>query len=439
MNPFSNTLPILAGARPDAIRRARNAASQAATTGLVMLITATIASLTMGYALHRSFSGDRFALPVAIGGGLLWGAFVVAVDRLLLLGIDKKARWYRTALQLLLRMPIAVVLGVAISKPVILRVSQTILDRNLRQEKRDAVDAERTEHEQQAGLSAKTTSAKQLREAVQHQQARVQREPDSFDYTTARDEVTHAERHHDAVQATNNRSIVIARNRIANLGRSDREEDARQIQRLRNSIAGWRTEIARASEAVDNARAHRDEIGQQWTATEKNKLKKLEKELETALAAEKEATNTANGRTGRSETELAELMRPNLVNEYTTLRRIQANPNNPDAKTLTHFEWALDLLFILFELTPLMAKTFSRISALDHATSAIEEEERERIEIETLAIIARVQKIVEVSHTVDDEALEQWAAAKLDEIQQNLPLTTQKLRSIRADMERMSA
>jgi Domain of unknown function (DUF4407) len=439
MNPITFRLATLAGARPDAIRRARMDIGQATTIGVVMLITATIACLTMGYALHRAFIGDRFALPVAVGGGMLWGAFILTVDRLLLLGIDKNARWYRTALQLMLRIPIAVVLGVAISKPVILRISQSILDRELRDQRLDAVRAERGEHEGVAGLTEKNTRVNNLDNQVRGQEARVQKEPDSYEYKAAQDEVTAAERQHRAISSTNNQRIARARNQIRALDSSDRLEDRRRVQRLQSSIGAWNAEIRRASAAVERAKDQVEKVGRQWVVTEKQKLDQLRNDRTTARTKQKDATDFVVKETEESKREIDEVMRANLVNEYTILRQIQNNPKNPDAVTLKNFELALDFLFILFELTPLLAKMFSKTSPLDHATTAIEEEERERIWLEKLAVVARMQKLVEVSYTINDEALEQWANARLEEIQQSLPFSTQKLRSIRAEIEKMSA
>jgi len=439
MNPVTYRLATLAGARADSIRRARMNIGQAMTIGVVMLITATIAALTMGYALHRAFIGDRFALQVSIGGGLLWGAFILSVDRLLLLGIDKNARWYNTALQLLLRVPIAIVLGVAISKPVILRLAQTILDRELREQRRDAVSEERSEYVGVTGLNAKSASVNQLEQAQRQQERRVLQEPDSHEYTMARAEVTAAEQRHRAISSGNGQRIAAARRQIAALSDSDRPADRSRAQRLQSSIAAWNGEIRRAAAAVAEARDHVQDVAERWIAGEKQKLARLSQELAVARAARQSAEKDVGMRTEQSEKELAEIMRANLVNEYTVLRQIQNDPNNADAATLKNFEWALDFLFILFELTPLLAKTFSRTTPLDYATSAIEEEEKERIGLEKLATVARLQKLVEVGHTVDDEALEQWAAAQLGEIQQNLPLSTQNLRRIRAEIEKMSA
>jgi hypothetical protein len=439
MNLITSRLAILAGARPDAIRRARMDIGQSTTIGVVMLITATIAWLTMGYALFRAFTGDRFALPVAVGGGMLWGAFILSVDRLLLLGIDKNARWYRTALQFLLRLPIAVVLGVAISKPVILRVSQSILDRELRRQRIEAVGKERVGHEDVAGLADKNTNARKLENDVHEQQKRVQREPDSYEYKAAQEEEAEAERQYRAISSANNERIARARSQIRALDGSVRPEDRVRVQRLQSSIGAWNAEIRRASADVGRARDHVEEVGRQWVTTENGKLVQLEKERTTALAEQKTATDLVAEETEKSRIQIEDVMKANLVNEYTILRQIEHNPKNPDAGTLKNFELALDFLFILFELTPLLAKMFSKVSPLDHATSSIEEEEKERIGLERLAVIAHLQKLVEISHTINDEALEQWTNARLDDIQQSLPLSTAKLRNIRAEIEKMSA
>src|ERR1051326_6041381 len=100
MESVTAALSALSGVRRDAMQRAPLALNQSATTGFVMFLTAVIATLTMGYALQRAFMGDRSVKAAAIGGGLLWGAFVLALDRLLLMGLDKLAPWCQTGLQL---------------------------------------------------------------------------------------------------------------------------------------------------------------------------------------------------------------------------------------------------------------------------------------------------------------------------------------------------
>lgn len=403
-----------------------------------MVLTSIIASLTMGYALHRAFVGDRFQMLVTVAGGLLWGAFVLALDRLLILGLDKTAPWYQSLLQLVLRLPIAIVLGVAISKPLILRLSQSVLDLNLYEKERATVAGVRNDAAEKVNLEGKEMDVKTLEKAIADQEQRLLRTPDSFEYATAKNELAGSQKHHRETANRNNPRIAVAWRQIAVLERSREETDHNRARVHRDNIARWRGETNRAAQEVRTAERSVEEVGRRWLAAEKEKLDEFKKRYAAATVAAKEAGQIVDEEEKAGDERISVLMRPNLVNEYTTLKRIEATPDHPDAKTLSRFELALDLLFILFELTPLLSKLLTRANALDHAMSAIEFENEDRINQESLAKVARMEKIIEVSRTVNDEALEQWATAKLDLIRQHQRVTPKVLRDLRAEIAEMT-
>jgi hypothetical protein len=438
MTTITHALSLLAGTRREAAEKAPGALNQAATTGAVMLLTAAIAIFTIGYALFRAFQGDRFALPVAVSGGLLWGGFVLCLDRLLLLGIDKTDKWYRTAGQFLMRVPIAVIIGMAISKPVVLRIAQSILDRELRDERMAKVAQESAGFANDEHLSEKVASVNGLTTARHKQESRLAHEPDSFEYASAREDVDHAQERYGSISAANVPRIANARHQIQALEGSLLPDAPRRVERLRALIAGWRGEITRAAESVDTAKNHLADVKNQWTETETSRLKRINADLAAAETAAKTAGQTVEKKTGESSAVLDGLMRANLVNEYTTLRRIEANPRHPDSKTLTQFERALDLLFILFELTPLLSKAFARANALDHAAAAIEIEDENRLTHAANLALAKMEKTFEVSIAVHNEAMDQWEEQQRQNIRQN-PVTAQALRDLRKEISRLAA
>jgi len=439
INPVTYRLALLAGVRRSAILRAPDALNHAATTGAVMLLTATIATLTMGYALDRSFEGDSFALQVAFGGGLLWGAFILTLDRLLLMGIDKTGRWYHTAIQLLIRLPIAVLLGFAISKPVVLRLSRTILDLDLRDQQVAAVAADRSRYETEQDLPGKASSVEILKKQRTDQERRIGMEPDSFDYKNARADVQSANSRYNAIIAANGPRIANAQRQLRAVEGSPTPEDIRRAQALRASISRWRSEIVSASQAVTAAKDRLAEVRDEWTAAEKAKLDRINRDLDAAIRARDNAKGIIDTDTRKSDATLQELMRTNLINEYAAMEHIKNTPSHRHARTVKRFEGALDAIFILFELTPLLSKAFSRTNALDREAAAVELEDENRIYHAVNTKLAQAQKLFEVAVTLYDDAADQWAESKRQELQQNPTLTAKALEELREEIARLAA
>jgi len=435
---MTRAVSALAGVRRDAMDRAPQALNQSATTGFLMVLTSIIASCTMGYALHRAFEGDRFQMWVTFIGGPLWGFFVLALDRLLILGLDKNAPWYQSLLQLGLRLPIAIVLGVAISKPLILRLSQNVLDLNLFQKELQTVASVRDAKATEVNLAGKETDVKTLEGAVGDQERRLLMTPDSFEYETAKSELAASARQLRDTENRNSPRIANALHQIAILERSREERDHDRARMHRDNIGRWRGEINRAAQEKKAAERNVDEVGRQWLDTEKEKLAEFKKRYAAAKIAANDAGRIVVDHANTSGEKISLFMRPNLVNEYTTLKRIEDTPNHPDAKTLRRFELSLDLLFILFELTPLLSKLLTKANALDAAIFAVEFEDENQINQESNARVARLEKIIDVSRTVNDEALEQWATAKLDLIRQHQKVTPKVLRDLRAEIAEMT-
>src|ERR1041385_6464688 len=437
MNAIVNLLCRIAGVRKDAIARAPHTRHQAATMGIIMLITAVIASITMGYAIARAFVGDRFAIPAAILGGCLWGTFVLVVDRLILISIDKvspKRMW----LQAIPRLTFAVAIGLAISKPVVLRVAQTVLDRELHTEKRSAVEREAAENAKLERLDEKSAAEARLQSSYEPQQARLQQAPDSYDYITAVDTLHAAETHARNISDVNSRRIARAQYELTRLAGSDRSDAAVRASRLRSAIGQWQQEISSARAAVGAAQAGVTAARQAWLRDEQQRLTDLGDELKTAKdTAATSATRVAKAN-AESESILEKLHRTNLANEYTTLKRIQANPAHPDSKTLRTFEFALDILFILIEITPILSKLLARSTPLDDATAAVEDEDRERINVAANAKIARMQKEAEVSVAVYERALEAWRDTQIAKLKQ-ARISSKMLQQIRDDIAQMAA
>lgn len=439
INPVTYRLALLSGVRRAAILRAPDALNRAATTGVIMLLTAAFATFTMGYALQRAFIGDSYDTAVAVAGGLLWGAFILALDRLLLMGIDKTSGRSHTIGQLLIRAPIAILLGMVISKPLTLRVTRTVLDRELREERITAVGVDRRRAENTEDIGGKNKSVGALEQQRRQLEVRINSDPDSFEYKEATKAVEEAKTTHRRIGESNRRKIANAQQTINRLERSDQPNDAIRAQRLRNNIRSWWGEINRAARDIDAAERHVKEVAEAWVEVERAKLNRTIKDL--AIATQRRDVAEKNIITVeiQSDKEHEELLRTNLVNEYTALEKIKNTPSHRNSETVKKVERGLDAIFILFELAPLLSKVFSRKNALDIAASAIEEEDENRISHAMNTAFAQSQKLFEIGLDLYDEAVDQYAARKSQAIQQNPITAVQDLRDLSDEIARLAA
>jgi len=106
-------------------------------TGLggVVLGTAIIAALSMWMALSQVLDGTYIlaVLPV-----LIWGLFVLNLDRWLVSSATG-TMWRRRAAFLFPRLLVALVLGIIVAEPLVLRVFQTAIEQHVRQERQQQV------------------------------------------------------------------------------------------------------------------------------------------------------------------------------------------------------------------------------------------------------------------------------------------------------------
>jgi hypothetical protein len=84
------------------------------------------------------------------------------------------------------------------------------------------------------------------------------------------------------------------------------------------------------------------------------------------------------------------------------LRRITADPKHPDSAAIRIFEFGLDMLFLILELTPILLKSLAKTEPLDHATAALEFIDKERINLTANAEAARLQKMTETVLAVEE-------------------------------------
>jgi hypothetical protein len=99
--------------------------------GGVVIGTALMAAFSMWFAISEALGHGSFliVIPVAI-----WGLFIFNFDRWLI-SSSMGLRWYRKAGTLVMRVMMAFLFGVIIAEPLVLRVFQTAIEKNVQDER----------------------------------------------------------------------------------------------------------------------------------------------------------------------------------------------------------------------------------------------------------------------------------------------------------------
>lgn len=98
--------------------------------GLVLISTASLAVLSMAFALTDALDAAWWlAVPAALG----WGFIILNIDRMLIQNIRAVNGFWRTAAVLLPRLLIAALLGAVIATPLVLRVFEAEIVTNMRE------------------------------------------------------------------------------------------------------------------------------------------------------------------------------------------------------------------------------------------------------------------------------------------------------------------
>ncbi|MTD54791.1 DUF4407 domain-containing protein [Amycolatopsis pithecellobii] len=118
---ISDGLTWLGGADREILALARSGRNQFVQMGLVVLATAGLGVLSMGFALYR---GLHLHPVLAVLGGLVWGCVIGVIDRFLITSLSLRGGFGRVATVIGIRIVIAALLGFIISTPLVLQVFQ---------------------------------------------------------------------------------------------------------------------------------------------------------------------------------------------------------------------------------------------------------------------------------------------------------------------------
>lgn len=137
---IGNGLAVLAGARPDVLEAAPGARAKFVALGGVLLSTGGLAAVSAAFAVHIALG---VWWPFALLVGLGWGAVVVNLDRMLLVGMAHDASLKRNIVMAVPRVGLALVLGIVVATPLTLQVFHKEIDTEIVTMQAEAADAYR--------------------------------------------------------------------------------------------------------------------------------------------------------------------------------------------------------------------------------------------------------------------------------------------------------
>src|ERR671916_450665 len=131
---------VLGGARPDVLEAAPGARPRFVALGGVLLSTGGLAVVSMAFAVAMALG---VWWPLALLVGLGWGAVVVNLDRMLLVGMAHDASLKRNLVLAVPRVGLALILGAVIATPLTLQVFSSEIDTEVKAMQVEAADAYR--------------------------------------------------------------------------------------------------------------------------------------------------------------------------------------------------------------------------------------------------------------------------------------------------------
>ncbi|CCG04408.1 DUF4407 domain-containing protein [Blastococcus saxobsidens] len=157
-------LTILAGARPDVLAAAPGARPRFVALGGVLLSTGALAAVSAAFAVGMALG---VWWPVALLVGLGWGAVVVNLDRMILVGMAHDASLKRNLIMAVPRIGLALVLGVVVATPLTLQVFHKEIDAEIVSMQAEAADA----HRQSLEADTRFADLPELEERIAQQEA----------------------------------------------------------------------------------------------------------------------------------------------------------------------------------------------------------------------------------------------------------------------------
>lgn len=447
-NRLRDALCRLAGGQLDVLRQAPADRIRYAANGAALLATAGLAVVSATFATAMTLHAP---LPAALPIGLGWGLLVLVVDRMLVLGMVRPAGvsgWTHLGVTVLVRFAMALVIGVVVSTPLVLRVFQPEIDSELRVMQAEAAsDAQR-----ELDADARFAGLPALRETVAAEQAVVDAgatavTDDDADVRRARQELADAQ----AAYASAQQGVVCEKegtcgSGVRGAGIAFREKVQIRDQ-ARQTVEQARAELAAAvrTAAAQSLQRSRNTVSstRQRLAADQATLVRLEAEKAAVESVQRRAIDASDG----------------ILERLRALHRIGARDS---VLRLAHLFIAL--LFLVVEVLPVITKTLQVTARRSLYEKLVEAQEQDTLFAATHAartqrridrIRARVAEssesdlarrritanrevnavVVETQREVTDRALAAWAedvsTRTVEEIATWVPARTSRIVDVR--------
>ncbi|RBY88113.1 DUF4407 domain-containing protein [Blastococcus sp. TBT05-19] len=137
---IGNALAVLGGARPELLEASPGARPKFVALGGVLLSTGGLAVLSAAFAVHMAIGvWWPFALLLGVG----WGAVIVNLDRMLLVGMAHDPSLKRNVALAVPRVALALILGVVVATPLTLQIFHKEIDTEIVTMQAEAADTYR--------------------------------------------------------------------------------------------------------------------------------------------------------------------------------------------------------------------------------------------------------------------------------------------------------
>lgn len=140
-------MAVLAGARADVLASAPGARARFVALGGVLLSTGGLAAVSAAFAVHMALG---VWWPFALLVGLGWGAVIVNLDRMVLVGMGHDSSLKRNLVLAVPRVGLALILGVVVATPLTLQIFHKEITTEIVQMQAERADAYRVGLEQDA-------------------------------------------------------------------------------------------------------------------------------------------------------------------------------------------------------------------------------------------------------------------------------------------------
>lgn len=125
----------LSGVDRDTLRHCERERTKFVAMGGTVITTSAFAAVAATFTVHLYLYAPLF---IAIVVGLLWGLAIMNLDRWLLISIRRQKTAARTVMMAVPRVVLALLIGILIAEPIVLRVFEDEITRQAKRDKRDA-------------------------------------------------------------------------------------------------------------------------------------------------------------------------------------------------------------------------------------------------------------------------------------------------------------